>query len=310
MAAEVETMFYTREKPWHGLGVRVEDAPCSKEALAAAGLDWRVIQKPLVTSDGIPVPGFWANLRETDSRVLGVVTDRYQVVRNEDAFAFTDNLLGGGITYETAGSLQNGRRTWILAKLPQRYIISGDEITPYLVFMNAHNGSGAIKVAMTPVRVVCMNTLNLALATAKRSWSTNHVGDIRGKMEDARHTLLYADRYMTELGKAVDQLSRQKLSDRQIYGYIDALFPLARNATEIQKKNLLRMKEEVKMRYFDAPDLKHVGKNGYRFVNAVSDFATHAKPLRETANYRENLFARTVDGNVLIDKAYSLMKVA
>ena len=70
------------------------------------------------------------------------------------------------------------------------------------------------------------------------------------------------------------------------------------------------MKEEVKMRYFDAPDLKHVGKNGYRFVNAVSDFATHAKPLRETANYRENLFARTVDGNVLIDKAYSLMKAA
>ena len=68
--------------------------------------------------------------------------------------------------------------------------------------------------------------------------------------------------------------------------------------------------EEVKMRYFDAPDLKHVGKNGYRFVNAVSDFATHAKPLRETANYRENLFARTVDGNVLIDKAYSLMKAA
>ncbi len=310
MAAEVETMFYTREKPWHGLGVRVEDAPGSREALEAAGLDWRVIQKPLVTSDGIPVPGFWANLRETDSRVLGVVTDRYQVVQNEDAFAFTDNLLGGGITYETAGSLQNGRRIWILAKLPQRYIISGDEITPYLVFMNAHDGSGAIKVAMTPVRVVCMNTLNLALATAKRSWSTNHVGDIRGKMEDARHTLLYADRYMTELGKAVDQLSRQKLSDRQIYGYIDALFPLARNATEIQKKNLLRMKEEVKMRYFDAPDLKHVGKNGYRFVNAVSDFATHAKPLRETANYRENLFARTVDGNVLIDKAYSLMKAA
>lgn len=310
MAAEVESMFYTREKPWHGLGVRVEDAPGSKEALAAAGLDWRVIQKRMVTRDGIPIPGFQANLRETDNQVLGVVTDRYRVVQNEDAFAFTDELLGEGITYETAGSLQNGRRTWILAKLPQRYIISGDEITPYLVFMNSHDGSGAIKAAMTPVRVVCRNTLNLALATAKRSWSTNHVGDIRGKMEDARHTLLYADRYMAELGKAVDQLNRQKLSDRQVSEYLDALFPLAGNATEIQKKNLLRMKEEVKMRYFDAPDLKHVGKNGYRFVNAVSDFATHAKPLRETANYKENLFARTVDGNALVDKAYALMKAA
>lgn len=310
MAAEMETMFYTREKPWHGLGVRVENAPGSKEALAVAGLDWRVIQKKIMTQDKTLVPGFKANIRETDHQVLGVVTDRYKVVQNCDAFAFTDGLLGEGITYETAGSLQNGRRIWILAKLPQRYIISGDEITPYLVFMNSHDGSGAIKAAMTPVRVVCMNTLNLALATAKRSWSTNHVGNIRGKMEDARYTLLYADRYMTELGKAVDQLNRQKLSDRQVYEYIDALFPLVENATEIQKKNLLRMKEEVKMRYFDAPDLRHVGKNGYRFVNAVSDFATHAKPLRETANYKENLFARTVDGNALIDKAYALMKAA
>ena len=108
---------------------------------------------------------------------MGVVTDRYRTIQNHDAFAFTDSLLGEGVTYETAGSLQNGRRVWVLAKLPQRYIISGDEITPYLVFMNAHDGTGAIKAAMTPIRVVCMNTLNLALSTAKRSWSTNHVGN-------------------------------------------------------------------------------------------------------------------------------------
>lgn len=174
--------------------------------------------------------------------------------------------------------------------------------------MNSHDGTGAIKAAMTPIRVVCMNTLNLALSTAKRSWSTNHVGDIKGKLEDARHTLLFADLYMTELGKTIDQLNQQKLSDRKVYEYIDALFPLVDNASEQQKKNLFRMKEEMKTRYFDAPDLAHVGKNAYRFVNAVSDFATHAKPLRERANYRENLFARTIDGNAMIDKAFDLVK--
>lgn len=179
MAANVETMFYTRQKPRHGLGTMVQEAPTSKDALILAGLDWQVIQKPIITEDGIPISGFKANLRETDNRVLGVVTDRYRTIQNHDAFAFTDSLLGEGVTYETAGSLQNGRRVWMLAKLPQRYIISGDEITPYLVFMNAHDGTGAIKAAMTPIRVVCMNTLNLALSTAKRSWSTNHVGDIR-----------------------------------------------------------------------------------------------------------------------------------
>lgn len=131
MAANVETMFYTREKPWHGLGTMVLEAPDSKAALQLAGLDWQVIQRKLMTEEGVPVPGFMANIRETDNQVLGVVTNRYRVVQNEEAFAFTDALLGEGVTYETAGSLQNGRRTWILAKLPQRYIISGDEITPF-----------------------------------------------------------------------------------------------------------------------------------------------------------------------------------
>lgn len=308
MAANVETMFYTRTKPWHGLGTMVEEAPTSEAALELAGLNWQVIQKNLVTDGGIKVPGFKANLRETDNQVLGVVTDRYKVVQNEEAFAFTDALLGEGVTYETAGSLQNGRRTWILAKLPARYIISGDEVTPYLVFMNSHDGSGSIKAAMTPIRVVCQNTLNLALSTAKRCWSTNHVGDIKGKMEDARYTLLYADQYMAELGKTIDRLNQQKLSDHQVLEYIDSLFPIVPNPSEQQVKNMLRMKEDMKVRYFDAPDLQHVGKNAYRFINAVSDFATHAKPLRERSGYRENLFARTVDGNAMIDRAYDLVK--
>lgn len=310
MSANVETMFYTRTAPWHGLGTKVLEAPTSKDALVLAGMDWKVLQKSLCTEDGFTVPGFKANIRENDNQVLGVVTDRYKVVQNEDAFAFTDALLGEGVTYETAGSLQGGRRTWILAKLPHRYIISGDEITPYLVFMNSHDGTGAIKAAMTPIRVVCQNTLNLALATAKRSWSTNHVGNIDGKLNDARFTLLYADAYMAELGKTIDDLNRQKLSDRQVSEYIDALFPIPYHATDLQKKNLIHLKEDIRMRYYDASDLKHVGKNAYRFVNAVSDFATHAKPLKERANYRENLFAKTVDGNALIDRAFDIVRAA
>ena len=310
MSAEVETMFYTRVAPWHGLGTCVENAPGSQEALKVAGLDWKVVQKPIFTEEGQLVGGFKANIRDRDNQILGVVTDRYKVVQNEEAFAFTDQLLGEGVTYETAGSLQGGRRTWILAKLPQRYIISGDEITPYLVFMNSHDGTGAIKAAMTPIRVVCQNTLNLALSNAKRSWSANHVGNINGKLDDARYTLLYADKYMAELGRSIDRLNQIRLSDQKVYEYINALFPLADNATEQQKKNLLRMKEDVKARYFEAPDLKHIGKNCYRFVNAVSDFATHSKPLRERSTYRENLFSRTIEGNPMIDRAYSLLQTA
>lgn len=310
MAANVETMFYTREKPWHGLGTMVETAPTSKEALILAGLNWQVVQQPIMTTEGRVIDGYKANVRDVDQTILGIVSNRYRVVQNEEAFAFTDALLGEGVTYETAGSIADGKRTWMLAVLPHKYIIAGDEITPYLVFMNSHDGSGAIKAAMTPIRVVCQNTLNLALSTAKRCWSTNHTGDISGKMEDARNTLHLANRYMVELGRGIEQLQRIRLTDKQVLEYINQFFPVTEDMSSQQRKNMQALQEDMKIRYFDAPDLKHIGKNGYRFINAVSDFATHSKPLRETVNYKENLFARTVDGNPLIDKAYQMVMAA
>ena len=310
MAAEVESMFYVRETPWHGLGTKVLSALTSKEALRMAGLDWQVVQEPIYTETEERIDGYRANVRDMDRRVLGVVTDRYKVIQNEEAFAFTDELLGEGVRYETAGSLQGGRKIWLLAHLPQEYIISGEHISPYLVFSNTHDGSGAIKVALTPIRVVCNNTLNLALNTAKRSWSMIHTGDIRGKMEEAKDTLFMAKRYMDELGKEFETLRKISMSDKTVMQYIEELLPVDENATSQQIRNMKRLQEDMKQRYFDAPDLKDLGKNAYRFVNAVSDFATHAEPLRRTVNYKENLFARTVEGNPLIDKAYQMVQAA
>lgn len=311
MSANVETMFYTRVAPWHGLGVCVEDALSSSEAIEQSGLNWNVIQRPIMTSNYNPIPGYKANIRDIDKKVLGVVTDRYKVVQNSEAFAFTDSLLGEGVRYETAGALQEGRKIWLLAKLPDKYIMEGEQIEPYLVFSSSHDGNGAIKVAMTPVRVVCQNTLNIALAMAKRTWSTVHVGDLARKMDDAHNTLLLAENYMGRLGAEFSRLSKIKLTDAKVIEYVDMLLPMNDNPTDIHKKNIARIREDLKLRYFDAPDLKGiVGKNAYRFICAVSDFATHAKPLRETTSYRENMFAKTVDGNPLIDKAYEIVQAA
>jgi len=310
MAANVESMFYTREKPWHGLGVEVKAAPTSADALRLSGLDWTVKQEAIFTDNGKEIAGYKANVRSTDRRVLGVVTDRYKVVQNTEAFAFTDELLGNGVRYETAGSLQEGRRVWLLARLPREYIISGESISPYLVFSNTHDGSGAVKVAVTPVRVVCNNTLNLALSTAKRSWSMVHTGDIKGKIEEAKETLFFAEKYMDELGKEFEQLRDKKMTDAKVAEYIELLLPVENGATGQQVKNIQKLREDMKARYYDAPDLKQVGNNAYRFINAVSDFATHANPLRKTANYQENLFGRTIDGNPLIDRAYQLVCAA
>ena len=310
MAANVENMFYVRETPWHGLGTRVNEALNSKEALTAAGLNWNVVQEPIYTETEELIEGYKANVRDTDRQVLGVVTDRYKIVQNQEAFAFTDELLGEGVRYETAGSLQGGRKIWLLAHLPHEYIISGERISPYLVFFNSHDGSGAIKAAITPIRVVCQNTLNLALSTAKRSWSMIHTGDISGKIEEAKNTLLLADEYMTALGQEFENLRKIKLSEKQVLDYIKILLPMEENYSLLQKRGVEKLRADMKMRYFDAPDLKDVGNNGYRFVNAVSDFATHSTPRRKTANYKENIFARTADGNPMIDRAYQLVKAA
>ena len=212
--------------------------------------------------------------------------------------------------YETAGSLQGGRRVWLLARLPHEYIISGERISPYLIFSNTHDGSGAIKVALTPIRVVCQNTLNLALSNAKRSWSMIHTGNIQNKLEEARDTLFMAENYMDSLGKEFERLRAITMPDKKVMEYMELLLPVEENATPQQKKNIRRLQEDMKIRYFDAPDLQDVGRNAYRFINAVSDFATHAEPLRKTANYKENLFARTVEGNPLIDRAYQLVSAA
>ena len=249
-------------------------------------------------------------MRETDRKVLGVVTERYKVIQNEEAFAFTDALLGEGVRYETAGSLQGGRKVWVLAHMPHEYIISGERISPYLLFSNTHDGSGAVKVALTPIRVVCNNTLNLALSTAKRCWSTIHTGDIQNKMQEAKNTLLLAETYMDSLGKEFENLRMKKLNDKQVMEYIEILLPIEDGSTPQQIRNMKRLQEDMKARYFDAPDLKGVGRNAYRFINAVSDFATHAEPLRKTVNYKENLFARTMEGNPVIDKAYRMVCAA
>ena len=137
-----------------------------------------------------------------------------------------------------------------------------------------------------------------------------HTGKIADKIQEARDTLFMAERYMDHLGSEFEGLRRQEVTDEQVREYIELLLPMENNPTKTQEKNVLRLRDDLTKRYYEASDLKKVGNNAYRFVNAVSDFATHANPLRRTANYGENLFSRTIDGNPLIDKAYQMVKEA
>lgn len=112
---------------------------------------------------------------------------------------------------------------------------------------------------------------------------------------------------MEHLNTEMTNLSKIKMNDHAVEEFINELILISDNASSQQKKNVSKLREDLKMRYFLAPDLKGVGKNAYKLINSVSDFATHAKPQRKTQNYQENLFLKTVDGHPLIDKAHRMI---
>lgn len=308
MPALVENMFSVREVPWHKQGIIVEDAPTSADAIRLAGLDWKVIQKKVYSEDGIKIDGYTANVRDKDGKALGIVGSRYSIVQNEDAFRFTDALLGEGVTYETAGSLKDGKVIWLLAKLPNKYNILGDAVDPYIVFTNTHDGSGAVRVAMTPIRVVCNNTLNMALASAKRTWSARHTGNIDNKLDEALETLQFADEYMKATQKTFEDLYKIKLNEFEVRNIINNIVPINEDVMKEQQiENQQTIRNDILYRFREAPDLKDRESTGARLIQAVADTASHIEPFRKTLRFEENRFKKAIEGNDMLDRAMSIL---
>lgn len=169
MAHAFESGFFTRVPAWHRLGTVIQDAPTVEDGIRLAGLDWEVEERPLYypLSRGLQgcIPNRKALVRPTDDMPLGVVGDKYQPLQNLSAFSFFNPFIENGFaTLDAAGSLKAGRRVWVLAKVKdaRREVVSGDDITGYLLLSNSHDGSQAVRVQFTTIRVVCMNTLSSA----------------------------------------------------------------------------------------------------------------------------------------------------
>lgn len=314
MAHLIESMMSVREKPWHYAQTAevtkiIQEAPTSKEALIAAGLDWNVESRPVCMENGIVIPGYKANVRDKDNKCLGIVSERYKIVNNADAFAFTDALIGetefGEVRYATAGSLNGGKRVWLLAEMPVRKILD-DDVEPYICFANSFDGSGAVQVCTTPIRVCCNNTMTLALNTAKRKWSTKHVGDMQSKIEEAKLCLQLADSYMIKLDEEADRLANARLYKEQIDEILDELFPVEEDATERRKQNVQSTKESFYVAYF-MPDIEKFRDTAWGAVNAMSDFVTHATPKRNAKNYNENRWGKIMDGHAIMDQFVDLV---
>lgn len=295
-----------------GFGQEIMNAESYDDVLRQAGLNWTVAKHPAYTQiDGrmVAIPKTNVIVRSEDEKPLGIVTDKYKIVNNEDAFAFTESIFRSqDIQFIRGGSYHGGKATWLEAKVTQDYTILGDKTECYMIFMNSHDGTGSVRALMLPTRVACSNQLNFAIRKAARSWRCTHSGDILGKVEEAKHVLLAGTKYMEALEEEAQRLNQKKLSRAEIEGMVTLLFPILpeatdriREAREESRSNLLRV-------YDEKDDLQNFDNNAYRFLSAVVDYVAHTEFKRTTETAALNRYMSIAQGNPIIDNAYSLVR--
>ena len=289
------SMFYINEVPWHGLGTRLDQPATAQEAIQAAHLDWKVVKLPLFAgSKRIPVPDRFAVVRRTGDLiqrtdpVLGVVSNEYTPLQNPQAFQFFDPIVGqDAAVYHTAGALGNGERVWILAKLPGHIRVAGDDITEkYLLLSNSHDGKSSVTIKFTPVRVVCQNTLTLALNDGS-AWRVPHHADIHQKLKQAHQMMgLINDRF-ADLEQSFQAMSRVQLDTNRLSEYLAAVYP---DSTEPDKQLLVQRDRNWSEFFFDQGKgnrLAGVAGTLWAGFNGVTEWIDHRK-TRQNANQRLN----------------------
>ena len=247
-------MVYFGDTPWHGLGKKIEHAMTSAEAIKEAELDWKVKMVPVYTPDKL-IEGRKAVIRETDGRVYNITKDRYLPIQNEEAFNFFDAVTGTNeAKYHTAGSIRNGAMVWMLAKLPDSIAIDGEQIDKFICLLNSHDGSSALKMFFTPIRVVCMNTLSMAESGAANKFYARHTTNINTRMDVARDVLGFAKKYYDNWTVQANKLVTEQLP---VLGF-EAMMKNAFKADEL--KELDEMYAPVQKAFSRVEELLTVGK--------------------------------------------------
>lgn len=285
-------MFSARTTPWHGLGQVTDSVLTAKEAILAAGLDWEVEPRALWTASAdkkskLKIDGKKAIVRTSDDAVLGLVSDRYVPFQNVDAFTFADNLIDSGdAVYETAGSLRHGKVIFLTAKLPEQIMVAGDDAHDlYIVLRTSHDGTKAISVNVTPIRVVCMNTLTMAIKGARYKWSMQHTNRLEGKLAEARDTLKLSFNYAGEFAKLANELASIKITDDAFHDLVEDLLPNRPKTGEVV--------DSIMDLYRSSPTNGYSG-SGWGAINAITEYFDHGRETRSA----EAVFTNIMDGQI------------
>lgn len=255
-------MAYVGELPWHGLGTSVEGAMTAQEALERSQTNWEVITAESaytdpMTKEVIKTPSYHHILRGDNRRVLHVARTSFHPLQNRDAFKLADQIVGTeDAKYLTAGSIDGGRKVWLLAELTKcNVVVKGDEIKPYFLLYNAHDGTSKVRGILTPIRVVCWNTLQAAIgkARATEGFAFRHTANIQDQVREAQDALGFILKGYEDLGEKFNYLASKQYTKAAIESYAALLFPqeeavgdVAIQNTNARREILIHLAEEGK----------------------------------------------------------------
>lgn len=287
------------EKAWHGLGTYVDQAMTSQEVVEKANLDYEVAKTPIYINPSqevgnVEFSDIYATYRTDTNEPLGLVTDKYQIVQNRDAFTFFDPIIERGeAIYQTAGVLGKGERVFITAKLPEDILVAGEKVEQYLLITNGHDGKNAVKVGFTPIRVVCNNTLTAALGSLKNSYTIHHFNNPLERLKEAHAVMGLASNYMTDVANLFEDMADVRLSDEQMMAYIEDIF-VNKDYVEKKEKVSTRAKNSVAKIFNFAkthPTQITPSTNNtlYGVYNAVSGYFGHLKPYKSLNQRMESI---------------------
>jgi phage/plasmid-like protein (TIGR03299 family) len=257
MPADVGEMFYTGEVPWHGLGVSLAQPANLEEALKVGGLNWQVAEIDLLTADDppSPVPQRKALVRSDrdpgdDRRVLGVAHRAFKPIQNRDAGMLFDAIFGQGKrVYHTGGYLGNGKVVWLLARIDKTLEIAGDDVVqPYALMANSHDGSIAFNIRLTTVRVVCQNTLGMAMRERiGDGFRRSHQGSLIEHAQAAQEFFSATLRELDFVAESFIHLSQRRCEDSKFNEILATLLPEPKPPRNLEKNPGLRRAWEKKV---------------------------------------------------------------
>ena len=283
-----------RSTSWSNIGKDVTRCRDLNHVLTASGLDYEVTKKPVFAQTGgdkttfKSIPNRFVTTRSNDGHMYDVVSDKFQIVQNRDAFDFV-NYMGDDLTFEKAGETANGM-VYIIGKLPQVNIL-GDTFTPHVIFRNGFSGKVKITAAICPLRVVCQNQFNFAFKNTQNAVTIRHVGNAEAKLQDAREVLKLSADYMAEINAMANQYVGVKLTHDQLEKVVDQMFPTANiESMNSFKRHQLEAARAAFVSAYNADDNGNFRGTAWGLINAYTDYITHKVPMGKSETKEEGKF--------------------